>query len=195
MQYVQKWCQAPLQRDLPARERQISHRHRWPVRGLDLGTGSQKLQLWCWCTHLSWAVGPGQDMQENPRPAPSVDSSRGRHEPRVVKQSSSKRSRDPNTVGLLRSWMWLWEGEACSPTHSLGTGPCEFQESLSYRLTLLTTSIKITSSLSRQNIPCSVAKLCLTLCDPMDCSTPGFPVLHYFPKFAQIHIHWVSDAV
>ena len=26
---------------------------------------------------------------------------------------------------------------------------------------------------------CSVAQLCLTLCDPMDCSTPGFPVLHY----------------
>ena len=36
---------------------------------------------------------------------------------------------------------------------------------------------------------CSVAKLCLTLCDPMDCSTPGFPVLHYFPEFAQIHAH------
>ena len=32
---------------------------------------------------------------------------------------------------------------------------------------------------------CSVAKLCLTLCDPMDCSTPGFPVLHYLPEFAQ----------
>ena len=28
----------------------------------------------------------------------------------------------------------------------------------------------------------------------MDCSTPGFPVLHYLPEFAQIHVHWVSDA-
>ena len=36
---------------------------------------------------------------------------------------------------------------------------------------------------------CSVAKLYLTLCSPMDCSTPGFPVLHYFPEFAQIHVH------
>ena len=36
---------------------------------------------------------------------------------------------------------------------------------------------------------CSVAKSCLTLCDPMDRSTPGFPVLHYFLEFAQTHIH------
>ena len=42
---------------------------------------------------------------------------------------------------------------------------------------------------------CSVVKLCLTLCDPMDCSTLGFPVFHYFPEFAQIHVHWVSDAI
>ena len=42
---------------------------------------------------------------------------------------------------------------------------------------------------------CLVAKSCLTLCNPMDCSTPGFPVLHYLPEFAQIHVHWVSDAI
>ena len=41
---------------------------------------------------------------------------------------------------------------------------------------------------------CSVPKSCLTLWDPMDCSTPGFPVLHYLLEFAQIHVHWVSDA-
>ena len=34
---------------------------------------------------------------------------------------------------------------------------------------------------------CSVLKSCPTLRDPMDCSTPGFPVLHYLPKFAQIN--------
>ena len=37
---------------------------------------------------------------------------------------------------------------------------------------------------------CSVAKFCLTPCDPMDCSTPGFPVLHYLLHFAQTHVHW-----
>ena len=42
---------------------------------------------------------------------------------------------------------------------------------------------------------CSVAELCLTLSDPMDCSMPGFPVLHYLPEFAQVHIHWVGDAI
>ena len=39
------------------------------------------------------------------------------------------------------------------------------------------------------------SRLCPTLCDPMDCSTPGFPVLHHLPKFAQIHVHWVGDAI
>ena len=42
---------------------------------------------------------------------------------------------------------------------------------------------------------CSVTKSCLPLCDPMDCSMPGFPVLHYLPVFAQTHVHWVSDAI
>ena len=36
---------------------------------------------------------------------------------------------------------------------------------------------------------CSVAHSCPTLGDPMDCSMPGFLVLHYVPEFAQIHIH------
>ena len=33
------------------------------------------------------------------------------------------------------------------------------------------------------------------LCDPMDCSMPGFSVLHYFPKFAETHVDWISDAI
>ena len=41
---------------------------------------------------------------------------------------------------------------------------------------------------------CSVTKLCLTLCDSMDCSMPGFPVFHHLLEFAQTHVHWVSDA-
>ena len=42
---------------------------------------------------------------------------------------------------------------------------------------------------------CSVAQSCPTLCNPMDCSTPGFPVLHYLPELAQTHVHRVSDAI
>ena len=41
----------------------------------------------------------------------------------------------------------------------------------------------------------SVTQLCLTLCDPMNCSTPGLTVHHQLPKFTQTHIHRVSDAI
>ena len=41
----------------------------------------------------------------------------------------------------------------------------------------------------------SVAQLCLTLCDPMECSTPGLPVLQYLLEFVQTHVHRVSDAI
>ena len=42
---------------------------------------------------------------------------------------------------------------------------------------------------------CWVAKSCLTLFDPVDCSMPGSFVLHYLLQFAQIHAHWVGDAI
>ena len=42
---------------------------------------------------------------------------------------------------------------------------------------------------------CSVAQSCLTLCDPMNCSTPGFPVLHHLLELAQTHVCWVNDAI
>ena len=41
----------------------------------------------------------------------------------------------------------------------------------------------------------SVAQLYLTLCHPMDCSTPGFPVHHQIPELIQTHIHQISDAI
>ena len=36
---------------------------------------------------------------------------------------------------------------------------------------------------------------CLTLCNPMDCSTPGFPSVHYLLEFTQGHVHWVTDTI
>ena len=36
---------------------------------------------------------------------------------------------------------------------------------------------------------------CVQLCDPMDCNTPGFSILHYLLEFAQIIVHWVGDAI
>ena len=42
---------------------------------------------------------------------------------------------------------------------------------------------------------CPVTMSCPTLCELMDCSMPGFPILHYLLEFAQTHVHWVSDAI
>ena len=39
----------------------------------------------------------------------------------------------------------------------------------------------------------SVAQSCPTLCNPMNCSTPGLPVHHQLPEFTQTHVHWVGD--
>ena len=41
----------------------------------------------------------------------------------------------------------------------------------------------------------SVTQSCLTLCDPMNRSTPGLLVHHQLPEFTQTHVHWVSDAI
>ena len=40
-----------------------------------------------------------------------------------------------------------------------------------------------------------VTQSCLTLCKPMDCNTPGFPVHHQLPELAQTHVHWIGDAI
>ena len=41
----------------------------------------------------------------------------------------------------------------------------------------------------------SVAQSCPTLCDPMNCSTPGLPVHHQLPEFTQTHVHQVTNAI
>ena len=41
----------------------------------------------------------------------------------------------------------------------------------------------------------SITQLWLTLCNPMDCSTPGLPVHHQLPEFIQTHVHWVGGAI
>ena len=69
-----------------------------------------------------------------------------------------------------------------------------------YHLILITrASLLVSYGIFLQNCLCcsccSVAKSCLTLCDPMDCIMPGFPVHHYLPEFAQTHVHWISDAI
>ena len=42
---------------------------------------------------------------------------------------------------------------------------------------------------------CSIMDKLPVTWDSMDCSKPGFPVIHYLPEFAQTHVHWVGDAI
>ena len=80
-------------------------------------------------------------------------------------------------VSMWRKWnpcRSLWE---CELVQALGKTVWSFLRKLNIEL------------------PCgSVTKSSLTLCDPMDYGTPGFPVLHSLLEFAQIHVHWVGDA-
>ena len=48
---------------------------------------------------------------------------------------------------------------------------------------------------SFRNFFSSVAQLYPTVCNPMDCSMPDFPVHHQLPELAQTHVHWVSNAI
>ena len=52
-------------------------------------------------------------------------------------------------------------------------------------------------TLDHWGIPCwcSVTKLCLALCNPMGCNTPGSSAFHYLIDFAQIHVHWVNAVI
>ena len=70
-----------------------------------------------------------------------------------------------------------------------------FPEYLFKPLSVLTVVTSFLISLRIIICCCSIAKLCLTLLNPMDCRTPGFPVLHYLQEFSQIHVHSVSDAI
>ena len=58
------------------------------------------------------------------------------------------------------------------------------------------THVAVNGIVSFLNIPfSSVAQACPTLCDPMDCSTPGLPVHRQLPELAQTHVHRVGDAI
>ena len=66
-------------------------------------------------------------------------------------------------------------------------GECSQQTDLGVCVFSVEEECELLSSSSNFNTP--VAQSCLTLCDPMDCSTPGFPVLDHLPELAQTHVH------
>ena len=85
-----------------------------------------------------------------------------------------------NALGLYLTPHWLIS-KSCLP--SPGPPSCYFHSPM------LIWAIIISVQFS------SVAKSCPTLCDPMDCSVPGFLVHHQLPEAAQTHFHRVSDAI
>ena len=73
--------------------------------------------------------------------------------------------------GVAKSWTWLTEWLNWTDVNLMS---------------------KITSLSSEFS---SVTQSCLTLCNPMDCSTPGLPVHHQLLEFSQTHVHWVGDTI
>ena len=90
--------------------------------------------------------------------------------------------------GTLHSTLWwaTWEG---NPKKKAYMYMCKW-------FTLLWITVE-TNNIVKQLCCwwwCSVAQLCLTLCDPMDCSIPVLPVPHHLLEFAQVHVHCIGDA-
>ena len=85
---------------------------------------------------------------------------------------------------LLCPWVFsrqeYWSGLLCPPPGGQSPSNADLITSLSWLNTLQVSS---------------VPQLCLTLCDPLDCSTPGFSVHHQLPDLTQTHVHGVSDAI
>ena len=79
-----------------------------------------------------------------------------------------------SNFGLILDWNWSWrDSQKASPAPQL-------------HIPWRTCKIQFSSVQSQS---------CLTLCDPMDCSTPGLPVHHQLPEFTQTHAHRVGDAI
>ena len=102
----------------------------------------------------------------------------------------------------LQRWDRAWRPLAQPQAWGVGLNPSQrtpraFQVPSFPFLELLMSLLeeRVKKSMIHWQVCCSVTKSCSTLCDPMDCSTPGSSVLHHLPEFAQIHIHWVGDAI
>ena len=70
----------------------------------------------------------------------------------------------------------------------------EKSEKAGFKLNIQKTKIMASGPISSVQFS-SVTQSCLTLCDPMNCSTPGLPVHHQLLEFTETHVHRVSDAI
>ena len=70
-----------------------------------------------------------------------------------------------------------------------------YKLNIPYHISLVTLPLIYPKELKASVQFSSVAQLCPTLCDLMNCSTPGLPVHHHLPEFTQTHVHRVGDAI
>ena len=101
------------------------------------------------------------------------------------------------THSSILAWRISWTEEpggswGCKVGHNLATKPPP-PEVISYDICLCLTYFSSVQFSSVQFS--SVAQSCLTLCDPMNRSTPGLPVHHHLLEFTQTHVHRVRDAI
>ena len=90
------------------------------------------------------------------------------------------------------SWRWFFE----TLVHNLLGLPAFWIKSLFIAPTIrFLIFYFLCSKQYKFGLSCSFAQLCPSLCDPIDCSMPGFPVHHRLLKFAQTQAHWVGDAI
>ena len=110
----------------------------------------------------------------------------------------SSHKEDKVEAGRLK--VWVLKEERSFLTLCLG-GICQEKVLISYGwllcpvLRLVLYPAWVTWLRSREVQFSSVTQSCPALCDPMDCSTPGFPVHHQLPELVQTHVHRVGDAI
>ena len=104
----------------------------------------------------------------------------------------------PHSCLQLCDWVLAWDGEVelvCATAEILPQRkrPTLLLFAPFCSLVARTAALLFMSALVLWHV--RVTQSCPTLCDPMDCSTPGFPVLHHLLELAQTHVHWVGDAI
>ena len=124
-----------------------------------------------------------------PFPSPGDRPNPGIQPPSLVSPILSGRFFTTNATGEAQM---LWHTDSSLPASSVhGILQARILEWVAisfyrdFKILLKNTSVQFSS----------VAQSCPTLCDPMNCSTPGLPVRHQLPEFTQTHIHRVSDAI
>ena len=88
------------------------------------------------------------------------------------------------TTGLVQSYHWLLTGwNWCKTIGIISRTAKFFSEANAFYPQVASVQFS------------SVTQSCPILCDPVDCSTPGFPVHHQLPELAQTHVQWVNEAI